>query len=235
MKDSILAGWKLWFLAAVLLSISSPVTAGMLMPIDVNDLYVYTKHDSANPQNEWTFHLQGLERVDVGGLQYINISTRNEKGTGDYKEFLVRSTENTVHGTDGSIFFQIAPVGTTWNSPSYQEGLGSGTNVNEIISIESVTVPYGTFNNAYVHKVYFDPDDSSFSNTPFWYDYIVPDVGWVKQIDHFWSPDGPAVVELSHVNTVPEPATIALLGIGLAGLAGAEARRRRKKRTVDNS
>jgi hypothetical protein len=35
--------------------------------------------------------------------------------------------------------------------------------------------------------------------------------------------------------TVPEPGTIALLGIGLAGLAGVGARRRRKKRAVDKS
>ncbi len=40
-------------------------------------------------------------------------------------------------------------------------------------------------------------------------------------------------VRSGDVAPVPEPATVALLGIGIAGMAGAEARRRRKKKAVD--
>ncbi len=41
-------------------------------------------------------------------------------------------------------------------------------------------------------------------------------------------------VATSH-EPIPEPTTVALLGIGLVGLAGAEVRRRRKKKTVNHS
>jgi hypothetical protein len=43
------------------------------------------------------------------------------------------------------------------------------------------------------------------------------------------------VPDLISGEPIPEPATIALLGIGLAGLAGAEVKRRRKRKAVDKS
>ena len=196
------------------------VLAALLMPLDVNDLYTYNKRDSAAPPTEWIMLIQGLNTVDIEGQQYVNASTWNSHGTGDYGEGLFRSTETAVYSDDGSMEWQIAPIGTTWSFPSFRDSEGSGSIVNEIISIESVTVPYGSFDNVYVQRVYFDPDNPSLPNTDYWYEYLVQGIGLVKQVDYTWSTNVPYITELAQISSVPIPAAAWLFGSGLIGLIG---------------
>jgi hypothetical protein len=232
MKQNILAGWISGLCSAVLFLISNTAFAGILMPINVGDVYTYNKYESTAPENHWSFYIEALEQVDVGTQEYIKIGTSNEHGTNDYDEALIRSTENAVYDVDGNIVFQTAPIGTTWSRPSYWDGLGSGVEVSKIISIESVTVPFGIFDNAYVHQVYFDPDDPLSSNTQYWYEYVVPDIGWVKQVDYTWTSNGPAISELTQITTVPTPSSILLYGTGLLFFS---ARRKRLPQRLSHS
>ena len=68
------------------------------------------------------------------------------------------------------------------------------------------------------------------------------DAGWIE--DHlesssfafpFYALSPILTVPETGGEPVPEPATVALLGIGIVGLAGAEVKRRWKKKAVDKS
>ena len=80
--------------------------------------------------------------------------------------------------------FQKAPVGTAWSF--YQEHDGLDYKFIEIVAIEQVTVPYGTFNEAYNHRRYRCANsDGSGTRSPYWYEWIVPGVGMVKEVDYW--------------------------------------------------
>jgi hypothetical protein len=196
--------------------------AAALFPSDVGVIHEYVRHDSGAPQNEWTVTLENLEQVTVGANQYIKLGEWGYDGPGDYSEYLIRFTDTAAYALDGSdesLVLQIGPVGTTWDFP-HSLGADTGKTVKEIISIEPVTVPYGTFDNAYVLKNYFDFDDPLKDNSPFWYEYVVPQVGIVKEVDYNLRPEqlnGPYVQELVRMEqpvVTPEPLSSVLFLAG---------------------
>jgi len=211
----------------------SRVYAVDLFPMQVGNSYEYLKHDSGSPANYWTVQIDWLETVPIGGNDYFRISVLDwYPGTFDY--FLFRSTEDTVYYYDAwgeREFWRKAPVGTAW---SYLDPDGEGITYAEIVSVDSLPwetgksileVPYGTypFDNVYIHKKYYKtPGD-------FWYEYIVPGVGLVKEVDFSEDIAPPYIMELAGVTIVPEPAAYALFLAGGVALMFGSFRKKRKQ------
>ncbi len=217
---------------ALLLGISSPVFADSLWTLNVGDWYEYNNRDSANPAHVWSERWEVLGKDAIGGQEYMKIGIWDAGGAGSYEELFARSTEDAVYGLNNIVYFKIAPINTTWNYPYSNDDGTSGVQVNKIISIESVTVPYGTFSNASVQQSYFDPDDPGLPNSAYWYDYFVPGVGYVKQIDYV-APYPPDTSELARVGVTPEPVSSALFILGGGAMMAMRGRRRngRKRRS----
>ncbi len=115
-------------------------------------------------------------------------------------------------------------------------GGGDGTDIDTLTGLTQLgtttlfsTLPHPTF-NALHHTGSLDVSGYN-AGTEIWIDFTANHPAHNK----FALIDNVVVSEVKSQSVVPEPATVALLGIGLVGLAGAETRRRRKKKAVDNS
>jgi len=192
----------LLFMLVFLLAMVGTTFAEPFFPTHVGLRWEYKRWDSANPVNEWTVHMELDHKTTINSQTYFHLQRWNHENDGALEDMdYFRSTEQAVYwynpsGTD-YVVHQAAPIGTNWHYP-----LGDGDPdylVREIIAIEPVTVPYGTFDTAYVYRKYVSgPDDFK---SPYWYEWMVPGLCYVKEVD-WWSMEGqssPLIMELVDV------------------------------------
>jgi len=186
----------------IVLGLCVSAGAGEFWPMQVGEKYEYKMTDGSH--NEWTARIEFDREKKLGSHTYLHLRTWNYENDGKWEdEGYVRSTDDGIYGYNSAgqdyLEHQIAPVGTKW---SYYQKRGDGLNykVIEVVDVGPVTVPYGHFDEAYKTKRYRckDPDDLSKGQSPDWYEWIVPGVGWVKQED-YWVDDPPCTMELVSV------------------------------------
>ncbi len=181
----------------------------LLFPFQVGQQYEFHKWDSDDPVNEWTVLWEVESQVTIGSFDYFQIREWNYDNDGTFESFpYVRSTEDELYmyGPPDNLEWQKVDLGTSW---SYYEPDASGMNYRyvEIVAIEPVTVPFGTFTTAYKHrKCQCEFPDGSGNRSPYMYEWIVPGVGFVKEVDEYKKvgESGPTTMELVSVTSVPE-------------------------------
>jgi hypothetical protein len=174
-----------------------PPDAELLHPLSVGLLYVYSRVDG-DGQTSWIVEREFIEKMTANSKDYylvreLNYDNDGESRIGPY----VRSTHDAVYlynPPDDNIEWQAAPVGTTWTVSE-----GSSNKIIEVVAIEEVTVPYGTF-CAYKYRTYMSENP----DVP-WYEWIVPGVGIVKEESYRTGSGQTAPLIMELTNIVREP------------------------------
>jgi len=187
-------------------------TAGLagaepLIPLYEGQVYTLHQRDASNPAG-WTVLVEVMgSKVTLGAQEYFHVQTWNYEKSGQFEDVgYVRSTEQAVYiynpaGAE-AVLFQTGAVGTRWSVPD-----DSGSylyEVTEIVALEALTIPYGTFDQAYKYRKYncYDPANLGLGKSPDHYNWVVPGIGMVKEED-YWTNSPPAIEELTGVSVAP--------------------------------
>jgi hypothetical protein len=190
---------NLFIVSVILLAMAGTTFAGpLLCPMHVGLELTYQR---TNGTVTWSVvqKLAGMENHN--SMDYYQLESSINGGAYELVD-IVRSTEDALYSYNPSgddyLQFQGARVGTRWTF--YEEHGGLNYKVIEIVAIERVTVPYGTFNKAYKHRKYRCATPEGANPSPDWYEWIVPGVGVVKQVD-YWTGGPPEIMELVNISS----------------------------------
>ena len=180
--------------------------AESFMPLHVGQIWEFIRYDANDPTG-WSVTIEVGSQAVFDSLDYFQVQSWNYENDGQVEDFgYFRPTEQALYGYNPAgadvVVFQKGPVGAKWSV--YEGGGGYGYTVREVVAVESVTVAYGTFDQAYKHRMYqcHDPNDLGLGQSAYWYEWVVPGMGIVKEEDH-WTDYPPAIEELVGMRIAP--------------------------------
>jgi hypothetical protein len=149
----------------------------------------------------WTVLFEVKDQVTLGVFDYYHVQVSNYANDSAIYDRHFRVTEEALfsYNPSGPDYLEHcrAPVGPKW---SHYQADDMPYIVTEITAIEAVTIPYGTFDKAYVHRKFrcVDPNDLGKGRSPYWYNWAVAGVGYIKELD-YWDDHAPVVMELVRI------------------------------------
>jgi len=166
----------------------------LLWPLEVGEVRQYSRTDVTGAS--WDVTLDVLETVVFHSNTYYHLLESNYR-PGEVEHMYFRLTASTIYtwdveGATETIGFRLGRAGEMWVIGDEQA---------EILGTESVTVPYGGPYNAIVFRMKDIAEDS-----PYWFEYIVPGLGLVKEVD-YWTDDPPRIMSLVSILAATETPT----------------------------
>lgn len=183
----------------------------LLWDLSPGDVIYYTRTPNGGTGWQVTLTVAGIdENIEINGHTYLHMYQSNYDSEAETEDFYFYINDTQLWTSGGStedlLFDTSKLTGESWTRE------------------DGSTVTMRGFDNTI--GAYFVEINKE--NTPSWYEYLVPQLGVVMEVDYNVGQNAPYVMKRDGWNPapVPEPSTFLLFGTSLAGLAAVG---RRKK------